>query len=94
MRSLDKCGELGILVGQQALGHLDQSRRMAPLNQQVLASWAQLLARLGTLDEAIDRTEREAAADSGARLGLVYLYRAAGREDEARELFREINAAR
>src|SRR5262249_48113880 len=83
------CAHVASLVDRWELAreHADHARRLAPNDAKVLRLWSKSLLNTGALGQAIAATEH--ATDRSARLRLAYLYQAAGRIEEARQIFGE-----
>ncbi|MBZ0268238.1 tetratricopeptide repeat protein, partial [bacterium] len=70
--------------------HLEAVMRDAPFDASIVGNWAGAVREAGGLEEEIAAAEREADRSPERRFALVYLYRAAGREEDAAALAEEI----
>ena len=73
----------GLGQNDVARQHLDAALRSAPFNAQLVAVWARLVTRMGDLDRMLAAAEAAPPTNLAARLQLLYLYREAGRAEDA-----------
>ena len=66
--------------------HLLTARNLEPLKQEYVQVWVASVRRRGGLDGEIATAELAAPVSRAARYRLIYLYRAAGRADDARRV--------
>jgi tetratricopeptide (TPR) repeat protein/ferredoxin len=66
--------------------HLGVARELAPFNPGIVETWAAVVRGTGALDAEIAAAQAAAGTDRALRFALMYLYRAAGRTEEADRL--------
>ena len=66
-----------------AVRHLNAACQLEPFDPQIVGTWAALLGRTGGLAGAIEAAEQSGPNDRAARFRLLYLYRLAGRAEDA-----------
>lgn len=75
-----------------AMAHLEKCRLIEPFNPNFTQMWAAMLARENKLADAIEAAERAPEGDLPAKYGLLYLYQAAGRQQDAEELWKKLQS--
>jgi tetratricopeptide (TPR) repeat protein/NAD-dependent dihydropyrimidine dehydrogenase PreA subunit len=97
--SADKRHVLGRLESQasrreQALAQLDEAKRLAPLDPEILRTWAKELVRSGQAAAVIAAGERAGPDDVATHYSLAFLYEAAGQPAAAADAYRQALARR
>jgi tetratricopeptide (TPR) repeat protein/ferredoxin len=84
-----KLAQLADQLGRSVDAHVKTAHELDPLNAEYVRAWVIAVHRRGATAEEITTAEHIADHDRAARFRLMYLYMAAGRNEEARRLSEE-----